>query len=88
MRDYKFWDVGEEFHTRPPNLGKSSTARVLQALVKLHGRLHSSLCFGTNDMPDHSRDVVYRVSLPTDSKEEFEKMTGYILTPPARVGVS
>jgi hypothetical protein len=57
LRVYEFWDVGEEFVTRPPNLGKASTARVLQALVKLHGKLHDSIAFGTNDMPDHCRDT-------------------------------
>lgn len=81
----EFWDVGEEFVTRPPNLGKASTARVLQALVMLRGKLHNSVAFGTSDMPPHCRDVVYRISLPPGSKERFEEMTGYILTRPPTI---
>ena len=40
MKDYEHWDVGDEFVNRPPNLGKTSTAKVMQALIKLDGRLH------------------------------------------------
>jgi hypothetical protein len=85
--EHKFWDVGAKFVTRPPNLGKASTARVMQALIKLKGRLHSAFFFGTNDMPDHYRDGVYRISLPVGSEEKFEEMTGYQLTPPIKVSV-
>lgn len=90
MNKHEFWDVGEEFHTRPPNLGRTSTAKVMQALIKLRGRLHCYTCdrSGPNDIPDMYHNVVYRISLPTGSKEEFEKLSGYILTPPAHVGVS
>lgn len=84
----EFWDVGEEFISRPPNLGKASTARVMQALIKLHGKLHSTCFFGTNDMPDHCRDGVYRISLPVGKKEDFEKMTGYVLTRPPVIKVN
>jgi len=85
---YKFWDVGEIFTTRPPNLGKTSTAKVMQALIKLRGRLHDSDFFGSSSMPDHYRDGVYRISLPVNCKEEFEAMTGYILTTPVKVYVN
>jgi hypothetical protein len=54
----------------------------LQALVKLRGKLHDSCAFGTSDMPDHCRDVVYRISLPAGMKERFEELSGYILTRP------
>lgn len=84
----EFWDVGEEFDTRPPNLGKTSTAKVMQALIKLKGKLHSSFFFGTNDMPDHYRDGVYRISLPVGKKEEFEKLSGYLLTRPPKISVN
>lgn len=33
MGAYEYWDVGEELPA--PNLGKASTARVMQALIKL-----------------------------------------------------
>lgn len=88
MNVYEFWDVGEEFDTRPPNLGKRSTARVMQALIKLQGKLHSSFFFGTSDTPDHYRDGVYRISLPVGCKEEFEKLSGYKLTRPPRISVA
>lgn len=87
-----FWDVGEEFTNRPPNLGKASTAKVMQALVKLGGRLHDSCICGDDNMPDHQRDVVYRISLPFAVsgayKTRFEEMTGYILTKPTLVKAS
>jgi len=81
----KFWDVGEEIDGKPPNLGKTSTAKVMQALIKLHGRLHDSHFDGTDDMLDHFRYGVYRISLPVGTKKEFEEMTGYRLTRPAEV---
>ena len=81
----EYYDVGDKFEGRPPNLGKASTARVMQALIKLNGKLHSFIFFGTNDMPDHLRDGVYRISLPIGRKEEFEKMTGYLLTRPPKI---
>ena len=80
--EYEYWDIGEKLTSRHPNLGKTSTAKVLQALVKLNGRLHASIAWGDDNMPDHCRDVTYRISLPLDSKTHFEEMTGYILTPP------
>lgn len=82
---FEFWDVGEEFVTRPPNLGKTSTAKVMQALVKLGGKLHCSIAFGDGSMPDHCRSVVYRISMPANSKNQFEELSGYILTRPAVV---
>jgi hypothetical protein len=83
----QFWDVGEEWDSRPPNLGKASTARFLQALVKCGGKLHDYSCFGSNDMPDSSRDIVYRISLPIGSEEQFEALSGYKLTNPPVIGV-
>ena len=77
-----FWDVGEEIDGKPPNLGKTSTAKVMQTLIKLHGKLHDSDFDGTDDMLDHFRYGVYRISLPVGTKKEFEKMTSYRLTHP------
>jgi len=80
MKKRRFWDVGDKIDSRPPNLGKSSTAKVMQALIKLDGCLYSSCFDGTDDVPDHRRDGVYRIELPVGAKEEFEEMTGYRLT--------
>lgn len=88
MLVHEFWDVGEEFSSRPPNLGKTSTARVMMALIKLKGKMYDSYFFGTNDMPDHLRDGVYRISLPVGSKEEFERLSGYLLTRPLKIGIT
>lgn len=81
----KFWDVGEQIHGKPPNLGKTSTAKVMKALITLRGKLHDADFDGTDDMLDHFRYGVYRISLPVGAKEEFEAMTGYWLTRPTEV---
>ncbi len=75
MREY--WDIGE---VAPfPNLGKTSTAKVMQALIKLGGQLHCT------DV-DAGVCVLYRISLPVGMKDDFEKLAGYPLTAPARIG--
>lgn len=78
----ELWDVGEEIGRSAPNLGKTSTARVMQALLKCDGKLVSSIVFGENSFPDSSRSVVYRIALPLCRKEKFEELCGYILTRP------
>jgi len=83
---YRYWDVGEEFTTRPPNLGKTSVARVFQALIKCRGILTSSCVFGTADMPDQYRDAVYRVALPIGTEKKFESLSGYLLSEPPQIG--
>lgn len=83
MKDYEYWDVGEAFGARPPNLGQISTAKVMYAFVKLRGKLHNS-CYQSWG-PDQYRGVSYRISLPVGSEKEFEKMTGYPLTRPLKV---
>jgi hypothetical protein len=83
MKAYEFWDVGE---VHPfPNLGKTSTARVMQALVKLGGRMHDSHTEFGGDEADQYRIVEYRISLPVGMREEFEKLAGYKLTRPAKI---
>ena len=84
MREY--WDVGEFFPF--PNLGKTSTAKVMQALIKLQGKLHSSCFFGSGDMSDHLRTGVYRISLPVGKRAQFEEMTGYALSEPREIHVN
>jgi hypothetical protein len=82
MKAYEFWDVGEEDPF--PNLGKTSTARVMQALVKLGGRMHDSHVMDEGEA-DQYRIVEYRISLPVGMREEFEKLAGYKLTRPAKI---
>lgn len=50
MKAHEFWDVGEA--SPFPNLGKTSTARVMQALIRLGGRLLGLI------------RTVHRISLP------------------------
>lgn len=81
----KLWDLGDE--PPFPNLGKASCARILQAIIKLDGKILSYCDFGSNVMPDHQRHVVYRIALPVGSRRRFEDMTGYKLTiPPVYTG--
>ncbi len=83
---HEFWDVGEAMDFGPPpNLGKASTARMMQALLRLHGKLHDAAIFGDDSEPDGRRSVVYRISLPLGSQEAFEEMSGYELTRPADI---
>jgi len=86
---FEYWDVGEDLDgKRIPNLGKTSTARVMQALVKLHGKMTSSCVFGDDTMEDRWRDLVYRIALPVGKKEAFEEMTGYRLSRPPQIQVN
>ena len=85
MKAYEFWDVGE---VDPfPNLGKTSTARVMQALIRLGGRMHDTDFDDRSDVgeADHYCGVVYRISLPVGMRAEFEKLAGYKLTRPAKI---
>jgi hypothetical protein len=83
MKAYEFWDVGE---VSPfPNLGKTSTARVMQALIRLGGRLHDTDFDERGHVEDWYYLVTYRISLPVGKREEFEKLAGYPLTRPAQI---
>ena len=82
MKAYEFWDIGE---VDPfPNLGKTSTARVMQALIRLGGRMHDT-DFDDQYEAEHHCGVVYRISLPVGMRAEFEKLAGYKLTRPAQI---
>lgn len=83
----ELWDVGEESNSRFPNLGKTSTSRVLRALVLLGGQLRASHIVneGTRDV---ERQVVYRIALPVGNSVKFEDLTGYPLTRPENIGVA
>lgn len=87
MKAYEFWDIGE---VSPfPNLGKTSTARVMQALIRLDGRMHDTDFDDRSDVgeADHHCGVVYRISLPVGKRGEFEELAGYPLTRLPKVGV-
>ncbi len=81
--NYEYWDIGEceSF----PNLGKTSTAKVMQALLYVEGIMTSSIVFGDDSMREASRSVVYRIGLPLGTKEHFELLSGYICTKPPEV---
>jgi hypothetical protein len=77
---FEYWDVGEEFNTRPPNFGETSVARVFKALIACDGQLLCSFVAGMEDDPDHLRCVLYRIKLVRGFKKRFEELSGYILT--------
>jgi len=84
---FEYWDVGEdETGRRWPNLGKASTACVMQALLKLDGRFTDSMIEGESTEADGRRLVSYRIVLPVGSQEAFEELTGYRLSRPPNVG--
>jgi len=86
---YKFWDLGEDLAgRRVPNFGKTSTARVMQALLILGGRLYDSMVEGSPTESDRNRIVAYRIALPIGSREDFQKLTGYRLTRSDNIGVN
>lgn len=76
-----YWDVGEDLTgQRCPNLGKTSTARVMQALLLSNGKLIDADVSGDENDPPHLRCVLYRVALPLGSEAIFEELSGYTLT--------
>lgn len=77
---FEYWDVGEEFNTRPPNFGKTSVARVFKALIACDGQLLCSFIAGMETDPDHLRPALYRIKLAAGFKRRFEELSGYILT--------
>ncbi len=84
--NYEYWDVGERESF--PNLGKTSTAKVMQALLYVGGIMTSSIVFGDDGMREASRSVVYRVGLPPGTRSRFELLSGYICTTPPVVHVN
>ncbi len=84
---FEYWDVNEdEAGKRWPNLSRLSTGAVMQALLRLGGRLTDSMVEEDDTVMDRYRLVSYRITLPVGRKEEFEEMTGYRLMRPGRVG--
>jgi len=82
----EFWDVGEDLDgKRWPNLGKTSTARVMQALLRLGGQMRDAYVESADGRKEQHIGVVYRITLPVGRNEEFEEMTGYRLTRPGNV---
>ncbi|MFA5344755.1 MAG: hypothetical protein WC315_00550 [Candidatus Omnitrophota bacterium] len=88
--NYEWWDVGEEQLLRGafPNFGKTSTSKIMQALIQLDGQMTSSIVFGDNNMRAASRSVVYRIALPEGKRSEFEQLTGYACSLPRKVHVN
>jgi hypothetical protein len=82
--EYEFWTVGDNGN-KFPNLGKSSTARVMQALIKLGGRMKCAHAAGGSDFEDQYRGVEYIIELPVGIATRFEEMTGYSLSKPREV---
>ena len=86
---YEYWDIGENLDGRRiPSFGKTSTARVMQALLIFNGRLYDSMVEGSPSESDRNRIVSYRIALPIGSQKDFQKLTGYHLTRPDNVGVN
>ena len=76
-----YWDVGEDLSgNRCPNLGKTSAARVMQALLLSNGKLVDAHVSGEECDPLHLRYVSYRITLPLGSEAIFEELSGYTLT--------
>lgn len=80
---YEFWDLGVEGTS--PNLGTTSTAKVMKALIKLRGRLIDSTFFYADT--ERNSTVSCRISLPEGTREMFQRMTGYVCTPVGNVSV-
>jgi hypothetical protein len=76
-----YWDVGEDLTgDRCPNLGKTSTARVMQALLLCDGKLVDTHIEGSDSDPLHMRNVSYRITLPLGTEARFEEISGYTIT--------
>lgn len=75
---YRFWDVGEEWKTKPPTLSVASTSKMLTALILCDGRLYASHV-------SEDGTVVYRIGLPIGKELDFEDFTGYMLTPVEKI---
>jgi len=83
---FEYWDVGEDAAgKRWPNLSKASTARVMQALLRLGGKLTDSMIGGDATETEGRQLVSYRIALPVGNQEEFERLTGYRLTRPGNI---
>jgi hypothetical protein len=83
---YEYWDIGERESF--PNLGKTSTAKVMRALLYVGGIMTNSIVFGDDGMRDASRSVVYRIGLVPGTKQQFEDISGYFCTKPPIVHVN
>lgn len=78
---FRYWDVAESNTGRPPNLGKSSTARVMQAILVTGAKLCAYHVDGGQYTMDAHCPVVYRVAVPIGKEEQFESISGYRLDP-------
>lgn len=88
--EIEYWDLGEDNPVRP---SKASLAKILDAVIRLHGKIHDTHCMeldreGNYRYPVSACAVLFRVSLPSGSRARFEQLTGFRLTPPPNVGVA
>lgn len=90
MNDYVFWDLGEDEPVRP---SKAALAKVLDAIIRLHGRIHDAHCMeldgeGNYRYPTGSCAVLFRISLPAGADVRFHELTGFRLSQPPKVGIA
>jgi hypothetical protein len=72
MRNHVLWSIEEDSNGFIPTLDRDSTSSVMEALIKLKGRLHYS------ELTEMG--VIYQIALPEGSRETFEKLAGYLLS--------
>jgi len=69
----RFWDLGEEDIICP---SKNSLYNILNALILCNGKMHDSHSLeareGKWEYPTRSCAVVFRISLPTQSRSELK----------------
>ena len=80
-RVLRYWNVAESNTGRPPNLGKSSTARVMKAILVTGTKLCDHYVDGGQYAMDSFCPVIYRVAVPIGKEEQFESISGYRLDP-------
>jgi hypothetical protein len=82
---FRYWDVGESPSGHLPNLGKASTARVMQAILITGSQLSDHCVDGGQYDSASIRPVSYRVAVPIGSEKQFESISGYRLEEPSVV---
>jgi len=79
------WDVAETSSGRPLNLGKASTAKVMQALLMCDGQLLDSHLDGDTTWKPRMRLVTYRIAIPAGQRKLFEIVSSCKLSVPEEV---
>ena len=85
----RFWDLGENEIITP---SAKNLASILNALILCGGKLHGTHSQEARDgewaYPTRSCAVAFRISLPLDMAERFEKLSGFKLEEPEEVHVN